>query len=108
QKAQMPPAVALAPQVRRAVATVGRERRRNLRDLQSIERRLDGHLAGEFHAGRAQVELLNRVAPKPAQAAMKIVALALEEQSARAPASSAIRGESSQLPMSATIISAST
>ncbi len=76
----MPPAVAEAAQMRRAVAAVGAEDRRYLADFLLVQGSLDHHFTGEFHAGRAQVEALVGVLAKAAQAAVGVADGRAEEE----------------------------
>ncbi|KAK0332132.1 hypothetical protein LTR94_026128, partial [Friedmanniomyces endolithicus] len=80
QEAQVPPAVAPGAQVRRAAAPVLGQHRRHLADVEMRERGGHDHLAGEFHACRAQVEVDDRLAIEPAQPAVKIADRDAEEQ----------------------------
>ncbi len=61
---------------------VGRERGRHFGDVETLQRRLDDHLAREFHARGLKIEVENGIAGKATQAAMEVAARALEEDAA--------------------------
>ena len=82
QEAQVAPTVAPGAQVGRPAASVGRQGRRNLGDLQAPEDRLHDHLARELHPGRAQVKACDGGLRQSAQPAMEIANTAAEEQPA--------------------------
>ncbi len=82
QEAQVAPAVAPARELRRAAARhVGD---RELADVELLLRRADDHLGGELHAGRAQVERRQDVAPEAAHAAVRVTDAGAEEEVQRA------------------------
>ena len=72
KEAQVPPAVAPRPEVRRPRAAVLAEAHGDLGDLQAEEHRLDDHLARVLHARRPEVEAEQRVAAEAAQAAVEV------------------------------------
>jgi hypothetical protein len=57
---------------------------RELADVQALLRRADHHLARELHAGRAQVQPREDVAPERAHAAVRVAHAGLEEEVERA------------------------
>src|SRR5262245_13667011 len=76
----MPPAVAEAAQVWRAIAAIGAERRRHFADLLPLQAGLDDHLAGELHAWSGQAKLLVGILAETAQAAVRVADRRTEEQ----------------------------
>ena len=68
----MTPPIAPRPKVWLAPATIGRKCCWHLSDTKSLERRANHHLGGELHAGGAQVEAEDRVAPEPAHSGVEI------------------------------------
>ena len=82
QEAQVPPAVAPARELRRAAARHVGDRK--LADVELLLRRADDHLGGELHAGGAQVERGQDVAPEAAHAAVRVADAGAEEEVQRA------------------------
>src|SRR5262245_17555348 len=68
--------------MRRAAAPVRIERGGHFRDAPAGERRLDHQLAGELHAGRAQIQSERAVAVEAAQPAVKVADTGAEEEPA--------------------------
>src|SRR5262249_36127316 len=80
QEAQVPPAVAEAAQVGRAVAAVRIKDYRDLADLLSVQARLDNHFTGEFHSGTGQPQPFITILTESAQAAVGVADRRVEEQ----------------------------
>src|SRR5271170_6975206 len=69
--------------VRRTRAPVRPQRYRHLGNAKPVYRRLDDHLAGEFHSQSLKIEAQNRRAVEAAQATMEVSARALKEPPAQ-------------------------
>jgi len=82
QEAQVAPAVAPARELRLAAAR--RVGDRELADVELLLRGPDDHLGGELHAGRAQVQARQDVAPEAAHAAVRVADAGAEEEVQRA------------------------
>ena len=78
QEAQVPPAVAPGRELRLARARVVLDR--ELPDVEVELRRADHHLRGELHAGCAEVEGGQDLAPQRAHAAVGVLDLGAEER----------------------------
>ena len=74
QEAQVTPAIMPGVEVRRMTAGVGRQSGRNLGDFHLQQACLHHHLAGEFHAGRADVHAFIALLAEGANAAMEVFA----------------------------------
>src|SRR5438552_14648662 len=69
----MSPTVAERTQMRRAAALVGIELDRHLADHEARAMRVDNHLRGELHAGRARAHPAERIAGESSHSTMKIM-----------------------------------
>ena len=78
----MAPTIAPTAEVGRAGAAVFMERDRHFFDVESAQGGFDDHLAGEFHAGRAEVQFVKSFLGESTEAAVEIVGGAAEEESA--------------------------
>ena len=81
-EAEVSPAIAPTAQMRRTGAAVLVQRDGNLLDTETAEGSFDDHLAREFHPGGAEIHFLEGVLRERAEAAVKIMRGAAEEQSA--------------------------
>ena len=79
EETQVPPTVPPRAEVRLAAPAVGTQDGRDLTDVEAVERCAHHHLAGVLHPGGMEVEVEDRLPPKPPHPAVEVADLGGEQ-----------------------------